>query len=160
MVAGHETTSGATVWCLFALTQAPEIQRKLREELLAVNTDTPSMDELDALPYLDMVTKESLRFHSPVTMTHREAQKDDFIPLDKPYTDRRGRAHDSIQYVAIVAFLDIELTYVRCRMTKGDIVLIPISILNRSTEIWGDDAAEFKYRFTVHTMLMVLIPLP
>lgn len=102
MVAGHETTSGATVWCLFALTQAPEIQRKLREELLSVDTDTPTMDELSALPYLDMVTKESLRFHAPVPMTHRSAQKDDIIPLEKPYTDRYGQVQTSIKCACTV----------------------------------------------------------
>jgi len=30
LVAGHETTSTATTWALFALTQAPEVQTKLR----------------------------------------------------------------------------------------------------------------------------------
>ena len=33
----------------------------------------------------------------------------------------------------------------RDRVTKGDTVSIPIRLLNRSTEIWGEDANEFRY---------------
>ena len=99
IVAGHETTSTATTWCLYALTQSPVVQRKLREELLRVSTDMPTMDELVALPYLDMVVKETLRLHAPVPITDREATTDTYIPLSRPYTDKHGKIHDSIRYV-------------------------------------------------------------
>jgi hypothetical protein len=33
----------------------------------------------------------------------------------------------------------------RDRVSKGDLVLIPIRLMNRSTEIWGEDANEFRY---------------
>ena len=81
------------------MTQAPEIQTKLREELLSVDTDTPSMDELMALPYLDAVVRETLRVHSPVPSTERIAMKDDVLPVEKPYTDKYGVVRDSIRYV-------------------------------------------------------------
>jgi cytochrome P450 len=29
-------------------------------------------------------------------------------------------------------------------MTKGDIITIPIQVLNRSVELWGEDAREFR----------------
>ena len=29
-------------------------------------------------------------------------------------------------------------------MSKGDTVIIPIRLLNRSSEIWGEDANEFR----------------
>ena len=80
------------------MTQAPEVQTKLREELLSVDTDTPSMDELMALPYLDAVVRESLRVHSPVPNVERIAMKDDVLPLEKPYTDKYGVVRDSIRY--------------------------------------------------------------
>lgn len=98
LVAGHETTSTATAWCLFQLTQSIDVQTKLREELLQVPTDTPIMDELNALPYLDMVVKETLRFFSPVPTSTRIAIKDDFIPVNTPFTDRKGRIRDHIRY--------------------------------------------------------------
>jgi len=126
LVAGHETTSTATTWALYALTKAPEIQTKLREELLSVDTDTPSMDELMALPYLDAVVRETLRVHSPVPNSMRVATKDDIVPVEKPYTDRNGVVHTSI------------------KISKGDTIFIPILAINRSKELWGPDAHEFK----------------
>ena len=85
------------MWTIFALSQAPEIQRRLRDELLQVPTDAPTMDELNALPYLDLIVKESLRLHAPVPMTSREAMQDCFLPLGKPYIDKQGKAHDSVK---------------------------------------------------------------
>jgi cytochrome P450 len=99
LVAGHETTSTAVTWALYAMAQAPEVQTKLRDELLSVDTDTPSMDELMGLPYLDAVLKESLRVHPPVPITSRFAMKDDVLPVEKPYTDRYGVVRDTITYV-------------------------------------------------------------
>ncbi|EMD33505.1 hypothetical protein CERSUDRAFT_118080 [Gelatoporia subvermispora B] len=126
LVAGHETTSIAASWCLYTLAQQPEIQRKLREELLQVPSEEPTMDELNALPYLDAVVRETLRFHSPIPYSFREATKDDVIPLNTPYTDTRGEAHNSV------------------KIDKGTTVIIPIAALNTLKELWGDDAMEFK----------------
>ncbi|KAJ3838895.1 cytochrome P450 [Lentinula raphanica] len=126
LVAGHETTSTAVTWALFAMTQNKEIQNKLREELLQVATESPDMDTLNSLPYLDAVVRETLRVHSPVTGTLRVAMKDDFIPLGTPYTDKNGEVHNSIQ------------------VSKGDTLSVPILAVNRSKEIWGEDAREFK----------------
>ena len=97
LLAGHETTATASTWALYALSQKPDIQQKLREELFSISTDTPTMDELNSLPYLDAVVRETLRLHSPVTFIVREAKKDDVIPLSEPITDRYGRAHREIR---------------------------------------------------------------
>jgi len=90
MVVGHETTSTATAWALFALTQSPEVQDKLRKQLLAVGTDNPTMDELNALPYLDAVVRESLRLHPPMASISRVATEDDTLPLGEPVKDKNG----------------------------------------------------------------------
>lgn len=126
LVAGHETTSTATTWALFALAQESEMQTKLREELWSVETDTPTMDELNALPYLDRVVRETLRVHSPVPAIGRVATVDDEIPLSQPVTDVYGNIHHSI------------------RIQKGQNVMIPISAVNLYKPIWGEDAEEFK----------------
>ena len=91
--------STAITWALYAMTQAPEVQTRLRDELIAIDTDTPSMDELMALPYLDAVVRETLRVHAPVPVTSRIAMKDDELPVEKPYTDRYGVVRETITYV-------------------------------------------------------------
>ncbi|KAF7354240.1 Cytochrome P450 [Mycena venus] len=125
-VAGHETTSTATTWALYALALHPEVQTTLRAELLTMGTDNPSLDALNALPYLDKVVREVMRVHSPVVFTNRMAMRDDVLLLGTPYTDTRGVRHDSIV------------------MSKGQMIYVPVAALNRDIRIWGPDAAEFK----------------
>ncbi|KAJ6553292.1 cytochrome P450 [Mycena capillaripes] len=125
LVAGHETTSTAATWALFALAKNKEIQTRLRKEVLAVDNENPSMEELNALPYLDCVVRETLRAHAPVVGSFRAAVRDDVIPLDTPYTDRTGTVHETL------------------RLTKGQVVMLPILALNRDPAIWGPDAHEF-----------------
>ncbi|KAI1792354.1 cytochrome P450, partial [Ganoderma leucocontextum] len=125
LVAGHETTSTATTWCLYALTQNSRVQQKLRDELLTVETGTPTMDELNALPYLDMVVRESLRLYPPVPTAIRVPIKDDVIPVSVPFADRHGGVQDGI------------------KINKGSPIIIPIQTLNRLRSVWGDDSFEF-----------------
>ena len=96
LVAGHETTATATTWAIYQLTQDLSIQSRLREELRALDDVSPSLDELNALPYLDMFVKEVLRFYAPVPWTARVATRDDVVPLARPYTDTKGREHGEI----------------------------------------------------------------
>jgi hypothetical protein len=93
----HVQCSSGTTWALYALTQNPAVQTKLRNELLTLSTDNPTMDELNSLPYLDHVVRETLRVHAPVPATFREAMKDDVLPLSKPFTDKKGKVCDRIQ---------------------------------------------------------------
>ncbi|CDO75872.1 hypothetical protein BN946_scf184672.g5 [Trametes cinnabarina] len=126
LVAGHETTGMATTWCLFALTQNPQIQHQLRQELLSVQTDSPTMDELASLHYLDCVVRETLRLYSPVALTLRTAVEDDVIPVSKPFVNRYGKVQHEI------------------RIAKNNRVIIDILTLHLSKDIWGEDALEFK----------------
>ncbi|KII91550.1 hypothetical protein PLICRDRAFT_51689 [Plicaturopsis crispa FD-325 SS-3] len=125
-IAGHETSSTAVTWALYQLALCPDVQTKLRAELRGVSTDTPDMDELNQLPYFDKVVRETMRVHSPVTSTFRVPVKDDFIPLSKPFVDRNGVQRNGIH------------------IAKGNGVIIPILSINRSKELWGEDALEFK----------------
>ncbi|KAG8743101.1 hypothetical protein FRC10_000401 [Ceratobasidium sp. 414] len=127
LVAGHETTSTSTTWALYALSKHPKAQAKLRQELLESGLgDEPNMADLDKLPYLDNVVRESLRLHSPVPGTVREAAHDVHIPVSKSFKDRHG----------------VEQTHIAVR--KGDTIFLPVQAMNRNKAIWGDDAKEFR----------------
>ena len=103
------------------------MQQKLREELLAVPTDTPTMEELNALPYLDLIVRETLRLHAPVTITSRMAVEDDVLPLATPLTDKHGNMVTEIP------------------IRKGQRIIVPILALHTAKSVWGEDALEFKY---------------
>ena len=85
------------------------------------------MEELNNLPYLDAVVREALRVHSPVSLVVRVAKEDDVIPLEIPFVDVDGKTQTDI------------------KITKGDFLMIPIQVVNRSEKIWGKDAAQFRY---------------
>jgi hypothetical protein len=137
-LAGHETTSSLMAWILFEL-GAPEnaaLQVALRAECRSLTLptsatdstplETPELAALDKLPLLDAIVRETLRLHSPISSSLRSAVADDVIPLSKPYVDRAGVLRDSIN------------------VSKGDGVYVPISIINRSVELWGSDAGQWK----------------
>ncbi|KAJ7067546.1 cytochrome P450 [Mycena amicta] len=132
-IAGHETTSSASAWALHALSLNKAIQTKLREELLTVGTDNPTLDQLNALPYLEQVVRETLRVHAPVPFRQRTAMADDVIPLSKPVIDKQGREHWSLP------------------ISKGQVIHLPIKAVNTSEEIWGEDALEFRPERWDHT---------
>ncbi|KAF9071151.1 cytochrome P450 [Rhodocollybia butyracea] len=73
LIAGHDTTSASTTWALYALSNHKAVQDKLRDELLSVPTEQPTMEDLNALPYLDAVVRETLRVHSPAPESARVA---------------------------------------------------------------------------------------
>ena len=61
------------------------------------------MDELENLPYLDAVIRETLRLYSPVANTVRVAMRDDVIPTDEEWVDAKGVRRQGIRYVAIIS---------------------------------------------------------
>ncbi|KAJ7307919.1 cytochrome P450 [Mycena albidolilacea] len=86
----------ATALALHALSLHPSVQSKLREELLSLATDDPTMDELNSFPYLENVVREVMRVYPPVAFSRREAMEDDVLPLSKLYLDRNGKSYDTI----------------------------------------------------------------
>jgi cytochrome P450 len=79
-LAGHETTGTGQAWALHALAQHPAEFRKLREELDArLAGRTPTLEDLDALPYLDQVVHEVLRVYPPIWGFTRDLVDDDEI---------------------------------------------------------------------------------
>ncbi|KAJ7145531.1 cytochrome P450 [Mycena epipterygia] len=126
LIAGHATTSAAISWALHGLSMNKGAQTKLRQELLAVLTDSPTLEELNALVYLDWVVKETLRVYPPVAYVTRTAVAEDILPLGAPYADSQGVSHNSL-----------------C-IPKGTTVRVPISDVNTDPHLWGDDAGVFR----------------
>ena len=90
--------STAISWTLFALCCQPAVQDKLRAELRTCPTDSPTMEQLNTLPYLEAVVREALRLYAPVSTTQRVAMHDAVIPLQKPFTDKHGVLQSTIRY--------------------------------------------------------------
>ena len=75
LAAGHETTSAGTTWAMHILSTHPDVQQKLRKELLDSGiTQDPTFEKIESLHYLNNFVKEILRFYPPVPITRRTAQ--------------------------------------------------------------------------------------
>ncbi|KAH8795258.1 cytochrome P450 [Flagelloscypha sp. PMI_526] len=128
LLAGYETTSVSFTWALVELAKSKTIQSQLREELEQFKND-PSYDQLmstSALPILDGVVHEILRLHPPLPQSNRIANKDDILPLSHPYITSDGTVVD------------------RITIAKGSTVSVPIDMISRSKEFWGEDANDFN----------------
>ncbi|KAI1796690.1 cytochrome P450 [Ganoderma leucocontextum] len=69
-IGGHDTTAGALASTIYFLARFPEIQAKLREEVLSVLGDEdPRTDHYARTPYLNAVIRESMRCNTPTNIT-------------------------------------------------------------------------------------------
>lgn len=89
--------STAVSWTLFALACHPDVQAKLRAELRACPTDSPTMEQINTFPYLEGVVREALRLYAPVSGTQRVSMHDAEIPLQKPFTDKHGVLQSTVR---------------------------------------------------------------
>ncbi|KAK7032242.1 hypothetical protein VNI00_013200 [Paramarasmius palmivorus] len=133
--AGHETTSNSISWTLVELSRRPEIQNRLREEILAKKrelaangntTGTFVAEDFDTLPYLNAVLKESLRYSPVIPQIQRVANEDDVIPLSEPIVTSDGKYINEVP------------------IHKGQKVVISINGYNRNKNVFGEDAQEFN----------------
>lgn len=75
--AGHETTAVALTWALYLLSQHPEVEAKLQDEVHRVLGDRPAtLADLPNLPYTEMIVKEAMRLFPPAWGTVRELTDD------------------------------------------------------------------------------------
>ncbi|KAF8647176.1 hypothetical protein AX16_007005 [Volvariella volvacea WC 439] len=110
LFAGSDTSSLTVTWALWLLAQHPQVQTRLRTELLSVlnNGDSSSATALPSiatltdeeiqslystistLPYLHNVTREVVRLIPPVHSSIRVATQDDVIPTMYPVHKHDG----------------------------------------------------------------------
>ena len=80
LLAGHETTAKALSWTFYLLSQHPEIEERLVQELNTVlGGRTPTIEDLPHLPYSWMIIEESMRLYPPIWLLSRVAVADDEI---------------------------------------------------------------------------------
>jgi cytochrome P450 len=80
-IAGHETTANALTWTWYLLSQHPEVEAKLHEELDAMLGDRlPSAEDTSRLPYTRKVFTEAIRLYPPAWTIGRRALNDYEIP--------------------------------------------------------------------------------
>ncbi|KAJ3874013.1 cytochrome P450 [Lentinula edodes] len=128
--AAMDTTSSAMSRILHLLTLHPEVQDKLRQEIITARKERQggqsSYDELVGLPYLDAVCRETLRLYAPVSTMLRKSTEDAIIPLSRPI-----RGADGTEVMEIY-------------LPKATTVVISILNANRNPELWGPDVLEWK----------------
>jgi len=103
VVAGHETTASVLNWTWYLLSQHPEAEAKLSQELGVLDGGLPPLDELVKFPYTQHVIEEAMRLYPPGWLMTRKALEDDrlgeyFVPAGTeiyiaPYLIQRHPAH-------------------------------------------------------------------
>lgn len=79
-LAGSETTGAGLTWTLYNLTQHPEVEARLREEVDQVlGSRTPSYADLEHLKYTRKVFLESLRLYPPAWVIPRYSVKEEVV---------------------------------------------------------------------------------
>jgi cytochrome P450 len=106
LIAGHETTSNAVTWTYYLISQHPEVEQKMFEEIDSVllkNMDgkkkiyrNPTIKDLPKFRYIEKIFRESMRIYPPVWSIGRLAEEDYLI--DK-YTIPKGSSILMSQYV-------------------------------------------------------------
>lgn len=70
--AGYETSTSALTWTLFLLAQHPQIAADLLDEVEGVlHGEAPTVEQLQQMPLLDRIVKESLRVLPPIPLVGR-----------------------------------------------------------------------------------------
>ena len=73
LLAGHDTTALTLTYTWYLLSEHPEVERRLHEEIDAVVDDgRPTMADVQELEYTEWVIKEAMRLYPPVYTIFRQ----------------------------------------------------------------------------------------
>lgn len=119
LIAGSDTTSNSSCALMNYLVRNPRVLRKLQAEIdsaIPENVDVPTYDMVRDLQYLGWVIDEALRHHctSGIGLPRQ-------IPPESPGITLHGHY-----------------------FPPGTVLSVPTYTIHHSTEIWGDDAEEYR----------------
>jgi len=127
VLAATDSTASITTQILQYLAERPQVQAKLRREILeARQGEEIPFEELMKLPLLDGVVKETLRLNPVATVISRQARKDSVVPLSSPI---RGVDGQLMKEVII---------------PKGTLIFLGVRASNCNPALWGADAMDWK----------------
>ena len=76
-LAGQETTANSLTWTMYLISQHPEVDKKMQDEIAEVlGGKLPALDDLGKLSYTERVFKEALRIYPPAWAVARRAIED------------------------------------------------------------------------------------
>jgi len=114
IIAGRDTTAVLLTWTCYFLSKHPDVEKRLREEIVAVvGLEKPTMIHTKQLKFLQMVLDESMRLCPPAApFNTKMATRDVVLPNG-------------------------------AKIMKGNQVTYSPWIVHRLKEYWGDNAEEF-----------------
>lgn len=117
--AGHDTTAFFSAFLTLLLAEHPDVQDKVRAEMLSVLGDREEVtrDDINKLEYLFKVMQETLRLYAVIPILTREASEE-------------------------VTIKEADIT-----IPKGVNVMVPFFIMNRDPAIWDNPSAFDPDRF-------------
>lgn len=77
VVAGHETTASTLAWAWYLLSQHPEIEKKLSDEIRSAPFN--SFEDLPKFPYTRQIIEETMRLYPAGWLLTRRALNDDWL---------------------------------------------------------------------------------
>lgn len=120
-LAGRDTTTSVLTYLFLELSRRPDIVASIQQEILELDGETPTWEQLKNMKYLNWTVKESLRMNPPVPGNSREAIRDTILPV--------GGGPDNKSPIFV---------------TKGSILSYQVWTMQRRKDLFGDDAEEFR----------------
>ncbi|KAM0274728.1 hypothetical protein ACHAPA_000832 [Fusarium lateritium] len=114
LILGHDTTACSITWAVHELSQQPDCQQRLRDEIKAMDSTcvVPGFHDIDKLPYLHNFVREVLRLYCAVAMAPRQATQ------------------------------DVEIAGVM--IPKGTVIQLSPAVMNTHPSVWGPTAQDFN----------------
>lgn len=125
LIAGHETTAQVLTWASFCLSQDPELEARVADEVRGVLGDDdrrPDLDDIKRMPLTRLCIAESLRLYpQPPLLIRRSTDEEDTLPGGLDAADPNGYP-----------------------IGKGTDLFISVWNIHRDKRLWGEDADVFR----------------